>query len=268
MRGLMKVGASLLLLAFLLIGLSYSMLRAQGIGSGSSAQGRMLESETRAVTNAVDAIQLDGPIDLTVRQGPTAILTVRGEQHLLGKIETRQEGSTIYISTRGMLLTRRPLQAVLILPALTNLQVRGSGDSNVNGFSGEQITLRLDGSGSVNFNGRYKQVSATMYGSGDLAMDAGTSDKVEAELNGSGDLKLIGAAREMRAGLNGSGTVDAEQLKAETVVVNLHGSGDASVSASARIEAHLYGSGDVSVRGHPRERQVDTHGSGELKFND
>ena len=268
MRGLMKIGAGLLLVALLLIGLSYSVLRAQSISGTSSTESRMLESETRPVSSTVDAIRLDGPIDLTVRQGPSATLSVRGEQHLLGKIETRQEGNTIYISTHGMLLTRRPLKAVLVLPSLVNLQVRGSGDSSVNGFGGERITLGLDGSGAVKFNGRFKQMSAMLHGSGELDLDGGTSDKVDVELNGSGDLKLVGTGRELRARLNGSGTVDAEQFKAEAVSLTLHGSGDASVSASASVEARIDGSGEARVFGRPAERKVSTHGSGELSFVD
>ena len=47
MRALLKVGFSLLLLAFVLIGLSYDMLRANGVAS--AAEGRQVASETREV---------------------------------------------------------------------------------------------------------------------------------------------------------------------------------------------------------------------------
>lgn len=269
MRGLMKIGLGLLILAFVLIGLSYSMLRAQGVGGPASTEGHMVESQDRAVSNSVNAIELDGPIDLTVRQGVVATLTVRGEQRLLAQVVTRQDGDTIHIGTRGMLLLhRRPLQAVLVLPALASLQVRGSGNSDVNGFSGDEMRLQLDGSGSVKFSGRYRVLEAAQHGSGKLELNGGNSEKVDAELHGSGDLTVVGAARELKALLNGSGNLDAEHLRAESAKLALNGSGDATVNASQALEAELHGSGNATVHGQPLERKVETRGSGEVKFAD
>ena len=53
MRTLIKVGLSLLLLAFVLIGVSYSMLRAQGKGNPGSAASRALSSDARATSPGV-----------------------------------------------------------------------------------------------------------------------------------------------------------------------------------------------------------------------
>ena len=67
MRSLLRVGLSLLVLAFVLIGLSYSVLRAQGVST--PAEGRALASETRTVDAAIRVVELSGPIDLTLRHG-------------------------------------------------------------------------------------------------------------------------------------------------------------------------------------------------------
>ena len=268
MRSLLRVGLSLLVLAFVLIGLSYSVLRAQGVST--PAEGRALASETRSVDGAIRIVELSGPIDLTLRHGAKPSLLVRGEQRLLGNIETVQDGELLHIGTRGIVLRhRRPLEVELVLPALTRISVSGSGKSSVNGFSGERIEVQLDGSGRVRFNGRFKDVTAALHGSGDLDLNAGASiDRVQAELMGSGDLKVVGTARELHADVTGSGDFDARHLRADTVSLKKIGSGNSDVHARNAVSASLSGSGDVTVHGKPDQRAVSRSGSGDIRFDD
>jgi hypothetical protein len=108
MRGLFKVGFGLLVLALLLIGASYSMLRAQGTSGGAASPGsRLLATEKRTLGASVSEIELSGPINLTLRQGSAASLEVRGEQRLLANVDTTVEGNTLHIGPRGILLRHR-----------------------------------------------------------------------------------------------------------------------------------------------------------------
>jgi mannose-6-phosphate isomerase-like protein (cupin superfamily) len=267
MRALMKVGLSLLLLAFLLIGLSYGMLRAQGISRPSNPEGRMLASETRSLAKGIVAVDLNGPIDMTLRQGAVPSLVVRGEQRLLGNVETTVDGATLHIGTTGMLLFhRQPLQVVLVLPEIENLSVQGSGDSTVNGFSGDSMEIQLRGAGSVKFNGRYKDITASVQGSGDLELNGGSSDLVTAELVGSGQMTVVGAATRFKVEQTGSGDLNAQHLAADHAEVELHGSGTSIVKARKAAAVTVRGSGDVIVYGNPNQREVNRTGSGDVTF--
>ncbi len=269
MRTLIKVGFGLLLLAFLLIGLSFTMLRAQGTDSRNHPERRAVASEVRSVTAEVTEIDLSGPIDLTLRQGAIASMKVSGEQRLLANIDTRQDGGKLLIGTKGMLLHhKRPLQVLLTLPSLTELNIRGSGDSTVNGFAGDRLDVKLYGSGNVKFNGRYKEVAASVLGSGDMEMNGGSSDKVNVELMGSGQMTVVGSTREFKVDQTGSGDLDAEHLAAEVTEVNLRGSGTSVVQAQKSADVTVRGSGDVSVIGNPSERAVNKTGSGDVTFRD
>ncbi|WP_308597937.1 head GIN domain-containing protein [Massilia sp. BJB1822] len=267
MRGLFKVGLSLLLLAIVLTGVSYSVLRAQGIANPSSAAGRSAASEERKVSATTTMVELSGPIDLTLRQGSKPMLIVRGEQRMLGNVETEQDGATLHIGIKGMLLHhRRPLQVELVLPSLKELEVHGSGDSSVTGFSGDTLSLQLHGSGNVNFNGRYREVEAGVHGSGDLNLNTGSSEKVELQMVGSGQIKSSGSCRELSAELTGSGDLDARHLASDKVSVHLKGSGTTQVFARHSAELVLRGSGDISVFGNPDMRNVNRTGSGEVNW--
>jgi hypothetical protein len=264
----MKVGFSLLVLAFVLIGLTYSMLRAQGISSPTKSASRAVGSETRTVANAVRAIDLSGPIDLTLRQGAVPSLVVRGEQRMLANVETISDNDgTLHIGTKGMLLYhRQPLQVTLVLPSIEEVMVHGSGTSSINGFSGDRIEVNLNGTGKVKFNGRFKKVDAGVHGSGELEMNGGASDKVEIAMIGSGSMTVVGSCKEFTAEQTGSGDLNARHLSADAADLQLMGSGEAILTARKVANVSVRGSGDVVIYGNPSERNVSRNGSGEVTF--
>jgi len=268
MRTLIKVGVSLLLLSFVLIGLSYGMLRANGVTA--AAESRQLSTETREVPAGVRAVDLGGPIDLTLRYGAAPSLKVRGESRLLGNVDITKDGDVLHIGIRGMVLRhRRPLAVELVLPALNRVTVDGSGESTVNGFSGQRIEVQMEGSGSLRFNGRFRDVDAALSGSGELDLNGGAGiDTFEAALTGSGSMTIVGSARELSATASGSGELDAQHLRADTVKVSQSGSGSSTVQAREKVAASVSGSGDIEVHGNPGERSVSRTGSGSVTFSE
>jgi hypothetical protein len=269
MRALLKTGFSLLLLAFLLIGVAYSMLRSHGSNGPSSPGSRLVATESRPLDKAVAKVDLAGPVNLILRQGPAPALEVRGEQRLLANIDTSIDGDILHVGPRGILLRHRtPIEVTVTLPSLESLSINGSGEHTVSGFAGEHLDVALDGSGSMKFNGRYRAIVAAVHGSGDLELTGGTSDTVDAAVIGSGRLTLVGASRELHAELRGSGDLDARHLRADEVDLMQQGSGDCAVYARKRVHAELTGSGAASVYGNPDERSVSRNGSGTVNFED
>lgn len=257
----------MLVLAFALIAISYSMLRAEGTAGSSNPEGRTVASETRKIDARITSVELAGPIDLTLRQGAIPSLTVRGEKRLLGNVETIQSGASLEIATKGMLLHHRnPLQVVLVLPSLESISITGSGASTVNGFIGDKANVELHGSGSLKFNGRYREVTAGIHGSGDLELNGGSSEKVAVEVVGTGQMTVVGSTDEFKAGQTGSGDLNARHLAARDANIALMGSGTSIVQATEAAAVSVRGSGDVTVYGSPSQRSVSRTGSGEVTF--
>jgi hypothetical protein len=270
MRALMKTGFALLVLALLLIGASYSVLRAQGIGTGTASPGsRLLATEKRKLGASIDEVEVSGPINLILRQGPSAALEVRGEQRLLANVDTTVDGNTLHIGPRGILLRhRQPIEVTLVLPTLEQLNIGGSGQHTVSGFSGERITLNMDGNAGLRFNGRYREVDAGLHGSGDMEITGGNAERVAADLKGSGHMILVGGARELHAEIAGSGELDARHLRAETAELSHHGSGTSALYANKQVHVEMTGSGNITVYGNPDRREVSRTGSGSVNFSD
>lgn len=257
----------MLVLAFALIAMSYSMLRAQGTAGSSNPEGRRVDSELRKVDARITSVDLTGPIDLTLRQGAVPSLTVRGEKRLLGNVETIQSGESLEIATKGMLLHHRnPLQVVLVLPSLESISINGSGSSTVNGFIGDKADVELHGSGNLKFNGRYREVTAGIHGRGEIELNGGSSEKVVVEVVGSGQMTVVGSTDEFKAEQTGSGDLNARHLAAREAKVELMGSGTSIIQAAEVAAVSLRGSGDVTVYGGPAQRSVSRTGSGDVTF--
>ncbi|CAH0191508.1 hypothetical protein SRABI118_01505 [Massilia sp. Bi118] len=269
MRGLFKVGFGLLVLALLLIGASYSMLRAQDTSGAASPGSRLLATEKRTLGASVSEVELSGPINLTLRQGSSASLEVRGEQRLLANVDTTVEGNTLHIGPRGILLRhRQPIEVTLVLPRLERLHVGGSGQHSVSGFSGDSVDVNVEGSAGLRFHGRYREIEAALHGTGEVELTGGNADRVSADVQGAGHMTLVGGARELNAEIAGSGELDARHLRAEQVELNHQGSGSNAVYASKRVQVEMTGSGNVTVYGNPDNRAVSRNGSGSVSFQD
>ena len=267
MRVLLKTALVLFGLSILLVGVSFNVLRAQDLGPRDKAA-RVMASEVRPVTAEVVVIKVDSSVDLVLVQGAVPSMKVRAEQRVMSNIVTVQEGNTLRISTKGLMVNmRNPMVVELTLPSLQQLHVVGSGDSRVNGFSGESLQLTLHGSGDVAFDGKYKNLSGSLSGSGDLVIHNSESDKMELQLQGSGDVHATGSTKVLDAKLVGSGDFDATQLMSDSVTLKLMGSGDANVHAKTAVAIDIMGSGDVNVSGAPVQRSISKKGSGEANFD-
>ena len=265
LKRLMKAGGILLGLAVVLVALSYNVLRAQGLESGPTMADRTVGSEVRPVDGKVTIVKLAGPVDLVLKQGATAAMTVRAERRVLPKIRTVQDGNTLQIDTKGLLVNvYAPMVVELTLPSLQRLQVVGSGDGKVGGFSGDALQLDLTGSGNVDFSGQYRRIAASVTGSGDLTLDGGNSDSVELSLLGSGDLNARGSSKSLKASLSGSGDLNARELAADSVDLSVLGSGDAAIAAKNAVSVRVRGSGNATIAGKPAQRAVSVTGSGEV----
>lgn len=251
MKTIIRIGAGMLALAAVLIAVTSAFM---------TAHAATLEA-------GVVHVVLNGPMDLTLRQGSAADLQVRGEAAMVSRVTTRVEGNTLYIGTKGLfMMLRQPLTVELVLPNFEKLQMLGSGDGVVSGFRGNRVELAMRGSGNLNFEGDYQQVQVNMTGSGNLKMALANSDSVDVGSTGSGGAVLKGQARALSVKLAGSGNLDAAGLRVSQAVVQSMGSGDAKVYASQEARVGSFGSGDIRVYGNPGKRSAERRGSGDINF--
>lgn len=252
--------------------LKAAMLATVLSSGASAALAADVTSETRSVDARAVNIDLDGVISLKVKQGPVASLTLYGEADALKKVTVEQTGDTLHIGTskaRNFSFNfgrKQDLRAELTLPNLHQVVSGGVGSTEVNGFSGDNLRLALDGAGSVKVNAQYRNVDVKLGGVGSMTVNAGNSDNVDLNLRGTGHIEITGQTRQLHASLGGVGGLDAEQLRADSVEVNMSGLGSASVYAKTSANMKLSGMGSAKVYGNPANRSASARGMGSISW--
>lgn len=227
-----------------LLGLPLAGQAADAVGSGRVA------SETRTVP-AFQSIELDGSMDLKVRQGTPQSVQVEADDNLLNLLQTVVEGSGpnarlhIQWQPRQSLRTRAKVLVTVVVPTLSGVALRGSGDLQLEALHTPALKLALSGSGDA----RLKDLS---------------TEELVLSLSGSGDVAGQGRAARLKISIAGSGDVQLADLQSEAVRVSIAGSGNAAVHAQKSLEVSIAGSGDVSYVGTPSVKST-VAGSGSVR---
>lgn len=193
----------------------------------------------------IDGIELamDARVELT--QGPEQSITVEGKSDIFDELDLDVRNGVWKIRTEDCVRDVDDLTFFITLPNLRVVKVSGSGEVfSTNTFdSGNDIELRISGSGEL-----------------DLSLLA---DDIEADISGSGKMILEGEADELDLRITGSGDLRGFDLSTREVDINISGSGDAEVRVSDRLDVFITGSGDVFYKGNPT-LDVSITGSGEV----
>jgi hypothetical protein len=232
-------------------------------------------SETRPIDAKVVRVKLDGLVDLRIRQGTPATLTLRGDPRWLERTTTVQDGDTISIDTevhnarlhdRFELHDMAGLRIELTLPQLREVWSESLGSTEVSGFSGDELELTLDGAGSMNVMCNYKRVTANLGGIGSMNIHGLNAEGIELNLRGAGAVNLAGRSKWLKADLGGLGGLNAQQFSVENVDLDLSGLGNATVTAHQNAILNLSGMGSVTVYGKPPNRKVAIDGLGKVSW--
>lgn len=197
----------------------YANGEEQIVGSGNVVQREIAVSDFQR-------LELDGPMNVELRQGAVPRLVVYAEDNLIDLVEADGDGEMLTLGTRGSFRSRVGLRAVLTVPSLDAAAITGSGDIDLTDWNADTLVLRIMGSGDIRL--------------------AGSLDTVDADINGSGDIDLRRAAiREARASVNGSGDIRLGSL--DRLVARIAGSGDIDAADAREVEQSVLGSGDIRI---------------------
>lgn len=216
-------------------------------GSGRQA------TEARPVAS-FDAVRLEAPVDLIVRQSDAPGLQVKADDNLLPLLETVVEGpegkgGTLIVRWKRGTSTRHtgPVTVSVATPTLRGLSVAGAGTARVEAFRTPALQLAIAGSGDVRLAElTAEELGVRVSGSGDVS-GAGEVRRVKVTVAGSGDVKLDRLqSQDAQVSIAGSGDVHVQAQ--QTLAVSIAGSGSVVVSGSAAITSQVSGSGSVQRR--------------------
>jgi hypothetical protein len=202
------------------------------MGPGERGSGNVV-SETRDVSG-FDAIDVEYPAEVFVRQGNSESLEIEAEDNLLPNLKTQVRNGRLEIFYRR------------------------EGGKHVNPTKTVRITIMVKDLNDVNFSSageitieklKTDNLDASLSGAGNLNLEDVQLEGLEVSLSGAGSLSASGTADNLDASISGFGDFKGADLHSQDAHVSISGAGSATVWVDNNLDAQISGAGSISYYG-------------------
>ena len=193
-------------------------------------------SQSRQVAD-FSAVEINFPVELTVKQGDTPSLTVEAEDNLLPQLDTRVSGTTLIIEDNERDSAKRvnptkPVRINMTVKDLTRVDFPSAGMLRITGLKTENLNISISGAGSVWLT----NLIAT---------------GLDINLSGAGSISADGKADTLTTDISGFGSFHGDNLASQNADITISGAGSATVWAKSNLNADISGTGSVKYYGSP-----------------
>lgn len=199
---------------------------------------------------AYTQIRLECGADLVLTHGQVGNITIKASQNMAPYVITEVSSGVLTVKMSPDFAYQFTKKLEICIPvddSLTEIAVRGSGDIS----SQEQLQV--------------KNLSCKVLGSGDMVLSL-QAESLSFSVKGSGDMKIKGTTQDLSVDIAGSGDFDGDALQAKQATASIRGSGDVDLFVTEQLSADIRGSGDITIKGNPKKIDVQTKGSGRVRY--
>jgi hypothetical protein len=204
---------------------------------GAVAGSGVVSSESYQVEE-FNAISIEYPAEITIRQGRSESVEIEAEDNLLPQLGVVVRGGTLHIQNTERNWRERvnPSEPVLIsitVVELNRVQFPTAGKMQIEGVETDSLSVSVSGAGDVTLT--------------DLA-----AETLEVNLSGAGNIGAQGEGESLQLAISGLGNFNGGDLKSQDVRVQISGAGSATVWAERTLEANISGAGSIDYYGDPQ----------------
>jgi hypothetical protein len=204
---------------------------------------------TLPIEQEFHSIQNNSCADIIYNDSPDYRVEVTSDSNLVEFVKIDILLGKLNISMKDGSYKFTRLQIHVFCPILNDIYISGSGHfecQNDSMLKGENVMLRVKGSGVMNVKIACQNLNT--------------------EIKGSGDIKCRGYCEDAIITIQGSSDFKGRLLQAKNVIATSQGSGDINVNVSESLQATVKGSGDIIYVGNPNINvKSKIIGSGKIK---
>jgi hypothetical protein len=196
---------------------------------------------------AFERIDLQGPVHVIIKTGPSYSAFVTADENLTGYFQTDAFAGTLTIGVAGGIQPSVEPEITIVMPELRALTHNGNALVEIQEDGGfPDVNLTLNGSGTIFYSGTASTLTAT--------------------LNGSGTIEMEGYASFLDARVRSNGELHGENLLTGDADVEMSGSGLAllDLDYQSTLNLELTGSGQVEWWGSPSWLNYHLDGIGKV----
>jgi hypothetical protein len=204
--------------------------------SGAVAGSGVVKTESRQAAD-FNAISVEYPAEVTIRQGSSESLEIEAEDNLLPQLTAEVRNGTLYLenSERNWRERVNPSEPVLIsitVVDLNKVQFPTAGKMEIEGLETDSLSVSVSGAGDV---------TLTDLVAGDL----------EFSLSGAGNIAADGESESLQLKISGLGNFNGGDLQSQDAGIQISGAGSATVWVEGTLDASISGAGSIDYYGDP-----------------
>jgi Putative auto-transporter adhesin, head GIN domain len=201
-------------------------------GPGEPGSGKVL-TETREVSD-FQAVDVDYPALVLIKQGATESLELEAEDNLLPGLKTQVRDGVLeifYKTENGKHVNpTEPVRITIVVKDLSEAQLTSAGELSIEKLKTNSLDVSLSGAGELKLNDIVvKALSVSLSGAGSMTA-SGTADDLDMNISGFGDFK-------------------GKDLHTKKANVDISGAGSATVWVDDDLSAEISGAGSISYYG-------------------
>lgn len=205
------------------------------------------DSEVRDLTG-FSGIDVSGGIDLDIRIGDEFHVEVEADDDDVEEILTEVRGDTLHlrIDRDDFWNGFDDYSALIVLPALTEVEASGGSDVRVIGtVTGAKFDLSTSGGSDIEI---------------DLAVE-----ELDVSMSGGSDVELSGTANMATIRNSGGSDLDARDLRVNHAELRASGGADVAITVLETLDARASGAADITYYGDPEVLDSDESGGSDIR---
>jgi len=205
------------------------------IGGGVPGSG-VVRSEERRVSG-FDAIAIEYPASIIVRQGKSESVTIEADDNLLPQLTTEVRNGTLEFKNSEQRWSERvnpsdPVFVTITVVDLKRVSFPTAGQMLISSLETDSLAITVSGAGDIDL----------------IDLDVG---ELEFSLSGAGNVFADGTAKELHLRISGLGSFSGDDLETQYANVSISGAGSANVWVEDELDARISGAGSVTYYGNP-----------------
>jgi hypothetical protein len=216
------------------------------MGPGERGSGNVI-TQTREVSG-FDAVNVEYPAQVLIKQGNTESLKIEAEDNLLPNLKTEVKNGTLeifYKRENGKHVNPTKIVKITItVKDLTEVDFTSAGELIIEKLKTDNLDVSLSGAGNLNLE--------------EIQVQA-----LEVNLSGAGSMTASGTADDLNLNISGFGDFKGAELHDKKAHVDISGAGSATVWVDDSLAAEVSGAGSVSYYGSPSVTR-DISGVGDI----
>lgn len=204
---------------------------------GGAIQGSgVIKSQTRKLAD-FNAISLDYPAEVTIKQGASNSIVITADDNLLKQLSSDVKGDTLTITNTesnwsDRVKPTKTITVVITLKDVSKIHMSSAGTLLAQDLKTDSLELIVSGAGDVSL----PNLEVT---------------SLDVNLSGAGNITADGKAESVDVNISGFGGFKGGDLHSQTANVRITGAGSATVWVEKSLDAHISGAGNISYYGDP-----------------